>query len=388
MIAEKEIDNLETQLDSNKTRLAIENEKLDNLKKTEGVLGERLKQCSLNITSANDQKYSLERSLSDIDKELREYPNYSNSLLDEEELKCLEALKISVASELKGTSEAISKNKEDQIKANGDVKNTETIIDERKRQLSEKNEWVEAYRNSLKEIRTKTSAQESDIEEICGQFKKQVESHASRSIEINKSIDQLNDEIKILEDYGFLRARSKYDALNAIKGEWKYAKFGSDILKELDEEKSRKILDRFPGFAEVLIVADDDYKRVSEGKKTVSISVAQENLVLMPWSAIKKFEEEFQFNSLFLLTRDGVYYRNLLNPEVAIESRCKEINKLSEKQTALTTEKEMIETQIALLSAHIYKYPLQTVKKYLEFVSKLEKEISASTATKLPPIRY
>lgn len=388
MMAEKEIDNLETQLESNKTLLAQENEKLNDLKKAEGVLGERLKQCSSNITNENDQKYSLERSLSDIDKELREYPNYSNSLLDEEELKCLEELIISVASEMKGTFEAINKNKEDQIKADGDVYNTETIIGERKSQLSEKNEWVEAYRNSLKEIRTKTSAGESDIEEICSQFKKQVESHASRSIEINKSIDQLNDEIKILEDYGFLRARSKYDALNAIKGDWKYAKFGSDILKELDEKKSRKILDRFPGFAEVLIVADDDYKRVSEGKKTVSITVAQENLVLMPWSAIKKFEEEIQFTSLFLLTRDGEYYRNLLNPAAAIELRCKEINKLSEKQTVLTSEKEMIEAQIALLSAHIYKYPLETVEKYLESVSKLEKEISALTATKLQQEQY
>jgi hypothetical protein len=383
VISEKEIDNLETQLESNKTRLAQENEKLNNLKKAEGVLGERLKQCSTSITSANDQKYRLECSLSDIDKELSEYPNYSNSLLDEEELKCLESLKISVASELKGTSEAINKNKEDQIKANGDVNNTETIIGERKRQLSEKNEWVEAYRNSLKEIRMTTSAQESDIEEICSQFKKQVESHASRSIEISKSIDQLNDEIKILEDYGFLRARSKYDALNAIKGDWKYARFGSDILKELDEEKTRKILDRFPGFAEVLIVADDDYKRVSEGKKTVSITVAQENLVLMPWSAIKKFEEEIQFASLFLLTRDGEYYRNLLNPEVAIELRKKEINKLSEKQNALTSEKKMIEAQINLLNAHIYKYPLETVEKYLESVGELGKGISTLTARKL-----
>ena len=43
----------------------------------------------------------------------------------------------------------------------------------------------------------------------------------------------------------------------------------------------------------------------------------------------------------------------------------------------------MIETQIALLSAHIYKYPLQTVEKYLESVSKLEKEISELTAKKL-----
>jgi chromosome segregation ATPase len=383
MIAEKEVINLETQLESNKTRLAQENEKLDNLKKAEGVLGERLKQCTTNISSANDQKYILERSLSDIDKELREYPNYSNSLLDEEELKCLEALKISVESELKGANESINQNKEDKIRANGDMKNTETIIDERKRQLSEKNEWVETYKNSLKEIKTKTSAQESDIEETCSQFKKQVESHAKRSIEISKSMDQLKDEISILEDYGFLRARSKYDALNAIKGDWKYAKFGSDILKELDEEKSRKILDRFPGFAEVLIVADDDYKRVSEGKKTVSITVAQENLVLMPWSSITKFEEEMQFDSLFLLTRDGEYYRNLLNPELAIELRSKEIKKLSEKQTALTSEKEMIEAQIDLLSAHIYKYPLETVEKYFESVSKLEKEISALTATKL-----
>lgn len=383
MIAEKEVINLETQLESNKTRLAQENEKSYNLKKAEGVLGERLKQFTVNITNANDQKYSLERSLSDIDKELREYTNYSNSLLDEEELKCLEALKISAESEIKGTNESINQNKEDKIRANGEIEKTEMIIKERKKQLLEKNEWVGAYKNSLKEIRTKTSAQENDIQEISSQFKKQVESHAKRLIEISKSIEKLKDEISILEDYGFLRARSKYDALNAIKGDWKYAKFGSDILKELDEEKSRKILDRFPGFAEVLIVADDDYKRVSEGKKTVSITVAQENLVLMPWSSITKFEEELQFDSLFLLTRDGEYYRNLLNPAVAIEFRSKEINKLSDKQTALTSEKKMIEAQIALLSAHIYKYPLETVEKYLESVSELEKEISALTATKL-----
>lgn len=383
VIAEKEVINLKTQLESNKTRLSQENEKFDYLKKTEGVLEERLKQCTTNILNSNDQKYSLESSLSDINKELREYPNYSNSLLDEEELKCLETLKISVESELKGINESINQNKENIIRANGDIKNTETIIGERKTKLSEKNEWVEAYRNSLKEIKMKTSAQESDIEETCSQFRKQVESHASRLTEISKSINQLNDEITILEDYGFLRARSKYDALNSIKGDWKYARFGSDILKELDEEKSRKILDRFPGFAEVLVVADDDYRRVSEGKKTVSMTVAQENLVLMPWSAITKFEEEIRFDSLFLLTRDGEYYRNLLNPAVAIELRRNEINKLSEKQTALTLEKETIEAQIDLLNAHIYKYPLETVKKYLESVSKLEKEISTLTATKL-----
>ncbi len=383
MIAGKEVSNLEAQLESTKKYLAQENEKLGELKKAEGELGIRLKQCIKNISSADGQKYKLECSLSDIDKELREYPNYSNSILDEEELKYLEVLKISIESELKGTIEAINQNREDNIEAKGNIKNTDTIVDERKRQLSEKNEWIEAYKNSLKEIKTRTSAQQSDIEETCSQFKKQAEKHAKSIIEMGKAIDQLRDEISILEDYGFLRARTKYDALNAIKGDWKFAKFGSDILKELDEEKSRKILNRFPGFAEVLIVADDDYKRVSEGKKTVNITVAQENLVLMPWSSVNKIDEEMKFDSLFLLTRDGEYYRNLLNPLVAIEIRNKDINKLLEKQTALTTEKEIIESQIDLLSAHIHKYPLETVIKNLEFVSKLENELTTLTATKL-----
>lgn len=383
MIAEKEVSDFKIQHELNKECLAQVNDKLGNLKKTEGVLGLQLEQCTTNISSAGDQKCNLERALSEINKELRDYPNYSNSLLDEEELKCLGELKTSIGDELKIIGESIEQNKEDRIRANGEVEKTETIIQERKKQLSEKNEWIETYKNSLKEIKLKTSTEESDIEETWIQFKKQVESHVKRSNEIIKSIDQLKDEISILEDYGFLRARSKYDALNAIKGDWKFAKFGSDILKELDENRCRKILDRFPGFAEVLIVADDDYRRVSEGKKALNITVAQENLVLMPWSSIKKFDEEIQFDLLFLLTRDGEYYRNLLNPVVAIELRSKEINKLSEKKTALTAEKEVIESQIDLLSSHIYKYPLELVEKYLRVASKLGKEISALTATKM-----
>lgn len=383
IIANKEITNSKSEFEEYKAHLIHENEKLNILRKNEGVLGERLERCQLNISSANDKKYNLECTLLGVDKELMEYTNYSNSLLDEEELKCLEELMVNFETELEDTSAAISKNKEDYIKAQYDLERTASIICIHNESLAEKNEWVETYKKSLEEIKAKTAAREGNVNEIREQFKTQLESNASKTVVINKSIGKLQEEIQILEDYGFLRERSKYDALNAIKGDWKYAKFGSDILKELDEEKSQKILDRFPGFAEVLIVSDDDYNRVSEGKKSVSLKVAQENLVLMPWSIIKKFEEEVQFTSLFLLTRDGKYYKNLLNPNIAIELRNKEIDKLLEREKALNSEKAIIIVQINLLDSHIHKYPLETVKKYLGSIRKLNDEISELVATKL-----
>ena len=383
MIAEKEINNLDGEHKSNKDKLYQANTKLGDLKKAEGELGIQLNQCKKNISDSKDQKYEFERKLSDIDKELSIYPNYSNSLLDEEELRLLEELKGSVEVELKDMRELINQNKEDTIRAKGEKENTEAIIQERKKQLIEKNEWIEGYKSSLKEITLKTSAQENDIDETCSQLKKQVERLSKNGNEIDKSIDGLNDEISILEDYGFLRSRSKYDALNFIKGDWKFAKFGSDILKEIDEEKSRRILDRFPGFAEVVIVADEDYKRVSEGKKTVNVAVAKENLVLMPWSSINKFDDEIQFDSLFLLTRDSEYYRNLLNPQEAMEVRANEINKLSERQNKLASEKQIIESQIELMSAHIHKYPIDVIAKYFEDARRLENEISTLKAIKL-----
>ncbi|MDD4843270.1 MAG: hypothetical protein PHU31_02920 [Anaerotignum sp.] len=382
-LAEKEISSLEAERDGNREKLVQENGKLDALKKAQGALEAKLEGCTASISNAENKKNSLECEFLLMDKELREYPNYSNSLLDEDELKCLMELQVSMEGDWNDINKLIIHNNEDKIRVGGEKDNTETTIQERKKRLSEKNDWLEAYEKSLKEIKSNTSAQENDMEETLTQLKKQAESHGIHYMEIGKSIEALQDEITILEDYGFLRSRSKYDALNYLRGDWKFAEFGSDILKEMDREKAERILEYFPGFAEVLVVADEDYGRVAQGKKKVNISVAKENFVLMPWSAINKLEEGILFDSLYLLTRDGEYYSKLLNSLEAINFRQGEINKLSEKQRTLASEKEIIEGQISLLSAHIIRYPGAEVAKYFDATSKLEKEISEFGATKL-----
>jgi hypothetical protein len=79
---------------------------------------------------------------------------------------------------------------------------------------------------------------------------------------------------------------------------------------------------------------------------------------------------------MYLLTRDGEYYKNLLNPNEAIEIRKNEVIKMTAKLKTLGEDKQIIGTQIELMGAHLHKYPASLVVKYHEDVNKIQKEIA------------
>jgi len=382
-LADSEKSNLEIKKKECSEDRSKNDEILADLKKTEGRLENQLDQCDKNLSKLKDQKYEAEREWADIEKELRVYPNYSNSLFDEEELNTLNGLKVSIVEELIKMKEEAIQNNTDRISASKDKENTGSFITEKEKNLKEKTDWLDDFNASVKEIVLKTTASESNIQESFDQLRSQHEQLIKDEVQINEMIEDRESEISILEDYGFLRTRSKYDALNSIIGDWKFARFGSDLLKEMEEDKVRRILDRFPGFAEVLVVSDDEFRRVSMGKKFVSITVAKENFVLMPWSATNKIDDGINFESMYLLARDGEYYKNLLNPNEAIESRKNEVEKLAVKLKTLNEDKQIIESQIELMGAHLHKYPVRFVTKYCEEIKKQEKEISDLKAKKL-----
>ncbi|WKY46631.1 hypothetical protein Q5O24_09595 [Eubacteriaceae bacterium ES3] len=382
-LAESEKTNLTAEEKSNKEGRDKNDNLLGDLKNAEGRLESQLDQCKKSLLEFEHKKYETEREWTDIEKELRVYPNYSNSLFDEEELNILDGLKVSIEEDLMKLKEELIQNNTDRISADKDKENTGSFITEKEKNLKEKTDWLADFNASVKEIVLKTTASESNIQESFDQLRSQQEQLIKDEVQINEIIEDRENEISILEDYGFLRARSKYDALNSIIGDWKFARFGSDLLKEMEEDKVRRILDRFPGFAEVLVVSDDEFSRVSMGKKSVSVTVAKENFVLMPWSVINKIDDGINFESMYLLTRDGEYYKNLLNPNEAIESRKREVGKLLEKIKTLKEDKQIIDSQSELMGAHLHKYPVRLVSKYCEEIKKQEKEISDLKAKKL-----
>ncbi|PKM52187.1 MAG: hypothetical protein CVV02_02140 [Firmicutes bacterium HGW-Firmicutes-7] len=382
-LAENEKSNLEIERKGHEERRDENERVLGHLKKAEGRLENQIDQCKSSLLKLNDQKYEAEREWADIEKDISTFPHYSNSLFDEDELATLEELKVSMEEELSEVKEAISKNNTDQIATGKDKENTESIIWEREKNLKEKTDWIDEYEASLQEVKLKTTASESNIIESSEQLRSQIEQLIRNEAYINEMIENLKSEISILEDYGFLRTRSKYDALNSVIGDWKFARFGSDLLREMEEDKAIRILDRFPGFAEVVIVPDEDYSRVSMGKKIVSVTVAKENFVIMPWSVINRIDDSMQFESMYLLTRNGEYYKNLLNPKEAINDRKNEVSKLSVKLKMLGEEKQIIESQIELMSMHVHKYPKKLTAKYFDEVKKLENAISDLKAQKL-----
>ena len=383
LLSNRVIGNLEEELHSNDSSLKQENEKKGKLQKLEGQLELRLQQNSSTNKSYEEQKYRLESEIAKIQKELSSFPNFSGSIFEEEELKELELVHGRIEKDLKETKDALEKNKEENNYAIKEKEKKETLLEERLSQLKEKEKWLQEYKSSLEDIKKKTSVEEEDIENACDRMRTQVETHAKKYVDLENRIEALKEEIAILEDYGFLRARSKYDALNLLKGDWKYAEFGSEVLKTLSKEKVEIILDRFPGFSEVLVVSDEDYKRVAEGKKSTNVTIARENFVLMPWSTINKISKEMQFEQLYLLTRDGDYYKSLLNPNEAISIRTKEIDKLTKTCEMMESEKLSMNSQIELLSGHLYRYAKDLYHQYLDDAEKINSAISSLKALKL-----
>ena len=383
MLSNKAIRNFEEEINSNESNLKKENERKVKLNKTEGQLELQLNQNDKSRKTYEEQKYNVEAELSEIQKDICNYPIFSGLMLDEEELKEVESIQVSIKKDLEETKKNIDGYKEEKSRVKSEKEKTELLIRERRNQLTEKNNWIQEYKKSLEGIKLRTCVEEDNIENTCDQMRGQAETHAKKYNELQKSIEDLKEEISILEDYGFLRSRSKYDALNAIKGEWKYAEFGSDVLKTLDKDKARIILDRFPGFSEVLVVSDEDYKRVSNGKKITNVTIARENFVLMPWSSINKINKDTLFEQLYLLTRDGEYYKNLLNPNEAIALRNKDIEKLIKTCEMMETEKASINSHLALLSEHLYRYPKQLSPKYANEAERINEEINSLYALRL-----
>ncbi len=349
----------------------------DKLITLKGEINAKTDQVVKEIKELNDKINFHSNDLNDLLNKLGTFRNYSGVLIDSDEYEAVNQFIKENSSTLELLEEEIKSFDNEIISIQLQNKELDTELKNKKERYEEKTREWNKYLNSLETAKSNSGIIEEEFEIAIKEKREQVKSNVEKILLFNYEIKEIEDEIVILQDYGFLRSRSKYDALNYLKGDWKYAEFGSELLKTYDKERVEHILSIFPGFAEVLIVSDEDYRQVSAGKKRVSISIAKENLILMARSTAQ-YVEKLKFSDIFLLTPNKDYYKALLDSKEAIEERERKIQKIEKAIAIADDENQVLEHQIDILNKHISRYPRTYVLELEKIIRSLNEYISTT----------
>ena len=376
-IAQKVIEKLNLEIDQN---LKLENETTQRQSKLNQECGRiefEIKQNNENLDKYTEQKEQYRKELSDISKELEDFPNFSGTMFDYEEQNELQKEWIRVGNFINSTKDEID-NSEDELKDyEKEMAVVENNIEHLKKSLSDNKEILDKIDESLCEVLSKTPAQEHTLTQTKAQLGVAIEKISQTLKLLNDEEKTLKEDITILEDYGFLRTKEKYDALKLLQNELNYAQFGSEILQDLNEKDPNlvdKILSKFPAFPECLVVSDDEYDKISSGKKNLQISVLKELFVIVKASFLKNFDD-CEFNQMFLVSRDKSYYSKLLDPETAIETRTKRKLTIEKQHLSKSEEKNEINSKIDLITKHTNKYSIEYVQKHKELDVKIQNDL-------------
>ncbi|CAH2213886.1 conserved protein of unknown function [Tepidibacter aestuarii] len=368
------LDELKNEKKKSKSDLKDKNEYKDKLIELGGELKTQIKNTESEIINYDDEVNMISNENNKLIQELRNYPCYSGVLIDADEYEAVDKFIDETLYKIDKTEKDINSIKNEIESKNIEVAKLSQNFKNTKEKLEEKNEYWNKYLDSLENVKSNVGIDESDFKDVIKEKKQELKNNTEKKSILDNDKHILQDEIDILEDYGFLRSRSKYDALNYLKGDWKYAEFGSELLKNYTEEKVENILSVFPGFPEILVVSDEDYELVRNGKKQVNLSIAKENLVLMSRSLVNNLDE-LTFDNIYLLTPNKQYYKALLDSKVAIEDRTRKIRKIESLMQVISEEEDILENQINILTQHIARYPKNDIVLLEKNINELNEEI-------------
>lgn len=322
--------------------------KFNNLK---SISHHNIKDWSENL---NNQLIEIES----LQNEISKFKKYSESLLESEELFSI----VDTIKELQNTLDNLKSQQDNLISKNSVTKNTIEFLEKSVEEYSNIVEFDSnkkaKYENDVTLLKRELGVEEFEFENKYNELK-------SRQIDINIEISNLSDEIQnckeeisTMKQYGLLREKSRYDALEHLQNELESACFGSEVLQSID---NIKLLERFPALAEVVLVSDKDYNAIKSGKKKFSEDILKENFVIMPYNTIRNINK-LTFSEMFCLTRNVTYYKSMMDIKSKIEENNQKISSNKYHIERLHSEYDSIQNICNKIITHVSMYSFEVVQ--------------------------
>jgi chromosome segregation ATPase len=331
---------------------------IGDLQLTIGELNTTLKVLGEEISRYEDELKNMKNRESSLNNQYVQYPRITCGLVIEDEIgateKHIEELEEQIkqlSSEIELLKSSLSTSEMEikliQIQINNNEENIEKVRDDILKYESDRRAALDIVR----------AREEIDIESCFLAVKKEIADTHELLSTARRNHEKLKQELRRIQEYGFALSEDFEYALTWLRDHFRFARSGTEYLKDLDAVDQKKLLDNAPWLPKAIILANDDFNAIVKNPwNRLSTKIMDSSVILTGISSIQE-NKKVSLGDVFVPSRDAEYYVNALNRENAIKLVEKEINSVEQQVFRYKNSFEVATNDSEILSFYIRTYP-------------------------------
>jgi len=333
-------------------------EKINDYQLIIGKLAYKLETLGEEISLSENDLKSLKKRESSLNNQYAQYPRITCGLVIEDEIGATEKHIEELEEQIKQLSSEIEILKSSLSTSEMEIKLIQSQIKNYEENIEKLRDDILKYESDRRAALDIVRAREEiDIESCLLAVKKEITDTHDLLSTARRNHEKLKQELRRVQEYGFALSEDFEDALTWLRDHFRFARSGTEYLKDLDVDEQKKLLNNAPWLPKAIILANNDFNAIVKNPwNRLSTKIMDSSVILTGISSIQE-NKKVSLGDVFVPSRDAEYYVNALNKENAIKSVEKEINNVEQQIDRYTNSLEVATNDNEILSFYIRTYP-------------------------------
>lgn len=333
-------------------------EKINDCQLIIGKLANKLETLGEEISRYEDELKNLKNRESSLNNQYSQYPRITCGLVIEDEIGATEKHIEELEEQIKQLSSKIELLKSSLSTSEMEIKLIQSQIKNYEENIEKVRADILKYESDKRAALDIVRAREKiDIESCLLTVKKEITDTHDLLSTARRNHKNLKQELRRVQEYGFALSEDFEDALTWLRDHFRFARSGTEYLKDLDADEQKKLLDNAPWLPKAIILANDDFNAIVKNPwNRLSTKIMDSSVILTGISSIQE-NKKVSLGDVFVPSRDAEYYVNALNKENAIKHVEKEINNVEQQVDRYTNSLEVATSDSEILSFYNRTYP-------------------------------
>lgn len=358
-ILSKNLDETSTQYNAEKSAKEELDNESEQLHQTIGGINTDIKTVKNDIIKRNLDIDEFRKTESELGEKCRTYPQLITGLFvpDDE----IDATNYHI-DELKDKQEKISETIDQlNISLTNDARDESRFTEI----IKNTNEKIEAANNDISNFESQriivmdivNVCKSQDVKSCLDEVDAEISSTYSMISSQRGGLEQLKQELRTVEEYGFALTADFENALTWFREKFKFAKSGAEHLKDMKVEKQKVVLEYAPWLPKAIILANEDFKHIlANPTSRLTTSIMDSSIILINLSSLQE-NKNISLGDIFIPSRDAEYYVKILDRDNTINRIKTEIYTVNQEIARYEKSLEIAKNDQITLNGFIHQYP-------------------------------
>lgn len=175
---------------------------------------------------------------------------------------------------------------------------------------------------------------QEEIESCLSHLENEINKFNKQSIVQKNNINSLNEELHIIQQYGFSLTDDFVKSFEIIKDRYPQSISGAEYLKELKEDKRAKVLELIPWLPKTILLIDQYFKEIVRDPYTLPVEVQDASPILASIDILRS-NRPISLGEVFIPHRNSEFLKDVLTKDKIIARLNKDITNLEMNVTQI-----------------------------------------------------